>query len=922
MDKKVGGGLFISVLAFSSFIGFYLMPSMASQAEEDAAGGLLPFFLYQTPYNQWALIIAPSHSFYQEFVDLGVGEATFDNILSTQWSYAAINGDVGWNITDGWNETNVQDAPCVFISNETDHVDGYFSSEPMNLPAKPNMFYTLTVWINCTPNASIGLQWKNSSGSALYTNLSLPVDTVSMWKKVAFSVRSPADAAYVNIILEFNGTGFAKFDHVILYYVDTIDNTSGMAPIQNADPFAAQAIQAYLVLRSHGYGDHKIMLMINSGDKDVRVFNHTINDYNYIESGIDYEGNDVNKSTFLKELNASVPNSWASHIRSKDELIVYLIGHGSKNNPDGNVTFHFETGENVSEQELDDVLKTIACSHIILLADMDFAGNFIQPILSSASNRVLIASSSENNQSIYWLNATPAMIDFFTPQYAGSFFFHGFWDVLNISAMTLSAAFEGGDTSPFSFYQYAYDYLAPKNLTGPIFIDRPNIMKHWILPFGGGPLDLFGAKKWALIIAASNTLYQYNYTTDGNFDGSPTTWSGYSPNNDVLMNWDNTDGQNESGLQDPGCLKIENLTHQGYGYWFYQTSGPLLAYPNVIYTIQAYVNSTSSSGPGAYLSLNFTNSSTGKSIVYRSLPIVTSGFWDLFAFNVKSPDWANGVSIWLEYNGTGYAKFDTVKLWYTDTIENTTGVTPTYNSDEFPAQAIQAYEILQSHGFDDSNIMLMINSGDNDVRVWDPATNNYMNISAHVDVAGADVNKSRFLRELDPLVENSFAHSIDADDELIIYMVGQGSNNNTDGNASYHFDTGGNITEFELDSILKKIFCPRKIIMVDMNYAGNFITGALNSTPRTLIASSGLKNESIYWTKASFEGTAGHPAGSLFYNAFWNQLDSSDTLQGAFTYSSETHIPYPYRNTLDKMQSPIYYDGLGIWDIWTLDPYY
>ena len=133
---------------------------------------------------------------------------------------------------------------------------------------------------------------------------------------------------------------------------------------------------------------------------------------------IDVSGNDVNKSRFIKELNGSIAGSWASKIKSKDEVLIYMVDHGSTVwDPSGNATFHFDTGGFVTEQEVDNLLKTFKCKRLILMADMCFAGNFIQPFLNSAPNRILIGSSAPPRLSWYWVMAT-------VNHYAGSFFFH------------------------------------------------------------------------------------------------------------------------------------------------------------------------------------------------------------------------------------------------------------------------------------------------------------------------------------------------------------------------------------------------------------------------------------------------------------------------------------------------------------------
>ena len=170
--------------------------------------------------------------------------------------------------------------------------------------------------------------------------------------------------------------------------------------------------------------------MINAGDMDVRVWNPIINDYTYTAPFIDVNGVDVNRSRFMKELNATISGTFSSKIDSNDELILYMIDHGSNRNPDLNATFHFDTGGNVTEKDLDALLNTINCKQMILMFDMCFAGNFIQGILSKSTNRVLIGSSAPPKLSWYWIKAT-------VQHYAGSFFFHTFWDTFNQTGQTL-----------------------------------------------------------------------------------------------------------------------------------------------------------------------------------------------------------------------------------------------------------------------------------------------------------------------------------------------------------------------------------------------------------------------------------------------------------------------------------------------------
>jgi hypothetical protein len=349
----------------------------------------------------------------------------------------------------------------------------------------------LDVWVkNITPitgKVSIGFNWTENFDSTNPLHWSWDGATVKNptgnWQEFIIHSQCPEYADVptggCKVVLGYEQTGIGSgsvfFDTVIINATVPLNGT-GPPPTQTgADGFVAQAIQAYWALKNHSYDDDHIFLMINAGDRDVRVWTPATNDFLYTEPYIDVNGTDVNSSRFVKELNISISGSWASRIRSNDELLLYMIDHGSNNvDPTKNATFHFDAGTFVTEQELDSLLDKIICKRMILMFDMCFAGNFMQPFLNASANRVLIGSSAPPKLSWYWISAS-------INHFAGSFFFHPFWDTLNQTGKTLMDAITAGAN------HWPFNHLQPVSvIQGPIspgqsYIDNVGILNSWTL---------------------------------------------------------------------------------------------------------------------------------------------------------------------------------------------------------------------------------------------------------------------------------------------------------------------------------------------------------------------------------------------------------------------------------------------------------
>ncbi len=156
--------------------------------------------------------------------------------------------------------------------------------------------------------------------------------------------------------------------------------------------------------------------------------------------------------------------------------------------------------------------------------------------------------------------------------------------------------------------------------------------------------------------------------------------------------------------------------------------------------------------------------------------------------------------------------FDDVKIWQWISINSTItdpagGTPPPLGADAFPAQALQVYKVLKYHDYTDDNILLMLYNFNNpvvDISAGDGVSNDVE--GAVVDVANASITSARFKQELNVTFPGSFAAGIQPNDQLIIFMVDHGSNKWIgDGNASFHFATGGQITEVEFYNLTKDI---------------------------------------------------------------------------------------------------------------------
>ncbi|MFX1417980.1 MAG: C13 family peptidase [Promethearchaeota archaeon] len=447
----------------------------------------------------------------------------------------------------------------------------------------------------------------------------------------------------------------------------------------------------------------------------------------------------------------------------------------------------------------------------------------------------------------------------------------------------------------------------------------------------------------AIILCSANDYYRKEGEPDFN-DGNDATFGSETGN--WIGNFTNGYGAIDNtipGHNTPGVIQLISFSWGGYvdlEFIFNWTKYyPLLKY--AAYNLSAWVNITTNSwtpatilptGAGARIGLRWLNSSND---VIRT--DWSKGIYETFAgwTFLNSTDIADSplddvtqlhlvLAVQGNMTGTDMVLFDDihVEYWFPPPIP--TPMPSNIDSDGFPAQALQVYWILKNHGYTDDNIFLMLyHTGDSviDIDATDGIPNDL--VGALVDVENNDVNASRFQQELNISHSGSFASSLRAIDQLIIYMVDHGSNKILgDGNATFHFEADNSyITEIEFFDIVKLINCQRILINIDICFSGNFLNQNSNigsswyNIPNSLLITSTTDIFSWYWRDNN--NTDGF-AGSFFFHHFWDRLNQNHSIGDAFNYAINI-IPSGQSQTINSIQSPLIQDNLGIKDMWSFN---
>ena len=324
--------------------------------------------------------------------------------------------------------------------------------------------YNFSAWVNVTTNgwvptvinppgtgARIGLRWLNSSNGVIRTDWSMGIFGLTPgWNFLNITGvadnPTPNEVTQLQLVLAVEGIMFpwdmVLFDDLKVEYWFPPPIPIPFPSNIDTDGFPAQALQVYSVLKNRGYTDDNIFLMLyHTGDSiiDINASDGIPNDL--VGAVIDVENDDVNTSRFKRELNVSISGSFASGIQTNDELIIFITDHGSnKVLSDGNATFHFEADDRyITEVEFYNLVKQINCARMLINIDMCFSGNFLNENANigfswyNIPNSILITSTTDI-LSWYWRDNNN------TDGFAGSWFFHQFWEQINQS-QTVGDAF-------------------------------------------------------------------------------------------------------------------------------------------------------------------------------------------------------------------------------------------------------------------------------------------------------------------------------------------------------------------------------------------------------------------------------------------------------------------------------------------------
>jgi parallel beta-helix repeat protein len=303
---------------------------------------------------------------------------------------------------------------------------------------------------------------------------------------------------------------------------------------QDRDCFPAQGLQAYYILKSRGYKDDHIILMLwhddenstptydcepndddNGVDEYISIYNGT-NNWLYGPDGINGTSDDPeidvdNLNVTKLSLKQQIKNL-SNLVGPNDHVTFYFVNHGRKNGTPERCQIYFEDNTSGPEDQyldaetLDSWLDEIKCKRMNIFIDMCRTQNFINSSnnLTLESNRLIIgASGGLDNIAHAWFNARPT-------HFAGSWFFHPFWNAI-------AAEYSVRDAYEFALYQsdrMAEDYPFPYQF--PILIDKiRDSDKYSLLPYAGNIIRILNVPNDSIEITNCSIIGELGQDTNG-----------------------------------------------------------------------------------------------------------------------------------------------------------------------------------------------------------------------------------------------------------------------------------------------------------------------------------------------------------------------------------------------------------------------
>ncbi|MGQ4873872.1 MAG: C13 family peptidase [Promethearchaeia archaeon] len=407
-----------------------------------------------------AIIVCSANDFYgSEEDDFNNGDDSNLNSDTGHWIFNGIGATSNYNATEGHDNAG----SLMFYASSGDiNANRTLDWLGSGYSLQEYAFYNMTAWIKIETGSPtngigvrIGLKWVSSGGITRVDWSKNESLILNVWFQLNISGVCNNNTSNkidnLNLVLNINGAASGNtrvfFDDIKIIKWITVNNSDPYDPNpphprKDSDGFPAQALQVYWILKSHGYTDDNIFLMLyHTNDNVIDIYKSDLNPNDLSGAVIDVENNAVNASRLKKELNISISGSFASSIRPEDQLIIYLVDHGSnKQLGDGNATFHFEADNSmITEFEFYNLVKNINCKRLLINIDCCFSGNFLNSNSSIGASwynlpNCVFISASANVFSWYWIDNSNG------DGWAGSWFFHAFWDALDKN-MTISQAF-------------------------------------------------------------------------------------------------------------------------------------------------------------------------------------------------------------------------------------------------------------------------------------------------------------------------------------------------------------------------------------------------------------------------------------------------------------------------------------------------
>mgnify|MGYP000277020386 CR=1 FL=1 len=440
-----------------------------------------------------AIILCSANDFYgsQEVEDFNTG---YQSNMSKDVGLWLLQPGVGNTIIfDTLGRGGAGDGSMLFEPDASGNIDSEAIYQfEVHHTLKDNAFINISAWISVSASSppgflsgtgvQIGLRWLNDTDAIIREDWSLPILINTDWYRINISGvnfnNSGQQPTKLRLVIRVKGTmsggsGQVRVDDfkvsqwVIVNASNPINQSNPPPPPgKDSDGFPAAALHAYNVLKRNGYSDDNILLMLyHTNDNVIDIIaGDTVNN-DLANAVVDIENNDVNASRFKRELNVSIPGSFASKIKPNDALIIYMVDHGSnKILADGNATFHFEADNSyITETEFYQLVSKIDCYRMLIAVDCCFSGNFLSINSSIGSSwyqlSAIFISSAANCLS--WYHISNKNNDF----YAGSFFFYTFWNQLDTGATITQAYTSGCNFIPSGCAQPVAGIQAPVSYT-------------------------------------------------------------------------------------------------------------------------------------------------------------------------------------------------------------------------------------------------------------------------------------------------------------------------------------------------------------------------------------------------------------------------------------------------------------------------